>query len=240
MEQKLGQPPIRAFVATPAYDGKVDSDFAMSIAEATMVAQALGIPVQCAFMRNGAFIELARNTFCQLFLDSDATHLFFIDSDLRFEARAFVSLLQAGRPVCAGVYRRRQEPEDYPVRYIEAPEGGIQTYDGGWVACDRVPTGFLCIERSVIEKMAEKAPVLNLTNQPPCPQLFYTKRLEDGRFMGEDYCFCEDYREQFGEDIHVWPDFDFTHGGYECNWHNFMNEQVEAFEANQAGEQAYG
>lgn len=231
MGKKIGNKPgIRAYVATPAYDGKVDTDYAISLAESCLYGSAMGIHITAAVMGNGAFIDLARNTFVRMFLETDCTHLFFIDADLKFEARAFIGLLTAGRPVCAGMYRRRQEPEEYPVKYVEAEEGGIKTIDGGWVQCERVPTGFLCIERWVIEEMARSARKLVLQNQPPTPQLFYTQVLEDGRFMGEDFSWCDDYVERYGKYIDVWPDFTFIHGGYECNWHEFMNRQVEKYE----------
>ena len=141
-EEKKEKFAIRAYVATPAYDGKVHTDYAVSLAESSMTAVSQGIHVTAAVLGNGAFIDLARNNFVKMFLDTDCTHLFFIDADLKWEARAFIGLLSSGRPICAGVYRRRQEPESYPCRYIEDEEGGIQPVDGGWIRCDRVPTGF--------------------------------------------------------------------------------------------------
>ncbi len=233
------QPKIRAYVATPAYDGKVDTDYAVSLAESCMLATAAGIHVTAAVMSNGAFIDLARCNFVKMFLDTDCTHLFFIDADLRWEPRAFVGLLTSGRPVCAGVYRRRQEPEDYPVRYIEDERGGIHTVDGGWIACNRVPTGFLCIERKVIEEMAKDAIQLKQANMAPVPQLFYTKLTEDNAFMGEDFCWCDDYVKRYDVPIWVWADFTFTHGGYPCNWWEFMDRKIrEIEEAEAAAEKA--
>jgi len=231
-KKKLGKKPaISVYVATPAYDGKVDTDYAVSLAESSILATGMGIQVTAAVMGNGAFIDLARNTFVQMFLETDCTHLFFIDADLKWEARAFLGLVTSGKPVVAGMYRRRQEPEEYPVKYREADEGGLNVVEGGWVECERVPTGFLCIERRVIEEMAAESQMLKLHNQAPTPRLFYTHVLEDGRFMGEDFSWCDDYVKKYDEYIKVWPDFDFTHGGYKCNWHEFMNRQVEAYEA---------
>ncbi len=233
MDKVLNPPPIRPYVATPAYDGKVDSDYSLSLAEAVMTAAAMGIPSTCAVMGNGAFIDLARNNFVRMFLETDCTHLFFIDSDLKFEARAYIGLLQSGRPVCAGVYRRRQEPEEYPVKYVEDDSGQLVIKEGGWIECSRVPTGFLCIERFVIEEMAADARLLKQHGQPPTPELFYTQVLEDGRYMGEDFSWCDDYVARYGKNIDVWPDFDFIHSGYQCNWHHFINGQVEALEKGQ-------
>ena len=226
---------IHAYVATPAYNGKVDTDYAIALAESCQMATINGIKVTAAVMGNGAFIDLARCTFAAMFLKTDCTHLFFIDADLRWEPRAFVGLLTSGRPIVAGAYRKREEPESYPLRFIEE-NNGIQPVDGGWIKCDRVATGFLCIERRVIEEMAKDVRWIKQTGEffSEVPRLFYTDIIDDDRFIGEDFAFCDLYTKKYGEPIHVWPDMDFTHGGYACNWHNFLNgmaEEAETLEA---------
>lgn len=225
---------LHAYVATPAYNGQVDCDYSQSLAESCQAATVYGIRVTAAVMGNGAFIDLARCSFARIFLEeTDCTHLFFIDSDLKFEPRAFVSLIQAGKPVVAGAYRRRQENEDYPIRHMENPElGGLWLKDD-WLQCDRVATGFLCIERSVVEQMAEKALKMQIHGQPLTPQLFYTKIDEENRFVGEDFCWCDDYMEQFNRPIEVWTDFDFVHGGYQCNYNKWLAKEVEAYKKSQ-------
>jgi hypothetical protein len=221
---------IHAYVATPAYDGKVHSEFALSLAQAMQAATVHGINVTASVMGNGAFIDLARNAYVRMFLQTDCTHLFFIDSDLEFEPRAFCGLLTSGHPVAAGAYRRRQEPEDYPIRWVNHPTEGGLWVEKEWLMCDRVPTGFLCIERSVIEEMVKDSIILNLpgANEAGTPRLFYTKLTEDNAFMGEDFAWCEDYKKKFDRPIHVWPDFDFKHGGYKCNFYQWLTKQIEA------------
>ena len=228
---------LHAYVATPAYDGKVDCDYSQSLAESCQAATVFGVRVTAAVMGNSCFIDLARNMFVRIFLEDEAhkdcTHLFFIDSDLKFEPRAFVSLMRANLPICAGIYRRRQEEEDYPLRWIpheeETKKLGRKAlwFENGFLQCDRVPTGFLCISREVLQEMADDAPKVKVKEQPPIPRLFYTKIDEDGRFVGEDYAFCDDYMERYGQPIPVWPDFDFVHGGYECNYSKWLSDQVE-------------
>lgn len=214
---------IFAYVATPAYDGRVLTDYAISIAESVQAATVLGIRVATTVMGNGAFIDLSRNTFVRMFLDSKCTHLFFIDADLRWEPYAFVNLLMADKPLVAGAYPKRQSPEEYPAIYADDPDGGGVWAINGWIQCDRVATGFMCIERSVIETMWDKRPVQKLQGQPEQRKLFYTKDTPEGAFIGEDYAFCDDYRTIFNKKVEVWPDFNFTHGvTYKGNWHEFL------------------
>ena len=234
---------LAVHVATPAYDGKVDADFASSMLMAGQLCTTQLIECSSAVIGNGAFIEIARNVLVKQFLQSEETkhftHFMFVDSDLWFEPRGIPGLVRSGLPVTSGAYRRRQDEESYPIRWTPLPKEDEREPDrlwmnGGWVRCDRVATGFLCIEREVLEKMTELAieegRVWDLPDQGPTPALFYTK-IEDGKFVGEDICWCDDYMRYFeqgifDEPIWVWPDFDFIHGGYKCNWQHWLAEHT--------------
>jgi hypothetical protein len=220
---------IHAYIATPAYDGRVLTDYAISLAESAQLGVLNGIQTTAAVMGNGAFIELARNTFVQLFLKTDCTHLFFIDADIRWEARAYVGLLTSGRPICAGVYPKREDPEKYPCHWMHEEDGTIKM-DGHWIMCDRVPTGFLCIERKVVEEMVADAKVIKCKTEiaDTQPYLFETYVNADDDFVGEDFAFSEKYVRKYGAGIPVYPDFDFTHGvRWKGNMHNYLNRLAD-------------
>ena len=221
------------YIATPAYDGKVDTDYAQSCISATQAATVYGIMVTGAVMGNGAFIDLARNMFVKLFLEEnkECSHLLFIDSDLKFEPRAFVEVVRHctdERPVIAGAYRKRQDIEEYPIRWTPHPElskNGIDRLwfdEQGFLMCNRVPTGFLCIKRHILEEMAEEAPKMNIKGHGIVPRLFYTYINDQDQFIGEDFAWCDDYVKKYGKQISVWPDFDFTHAGYKCNYQKWI------------------
>jgi len=241
---------LRVHIATPAYDGKVDTDYAASMLMAGQVATTSLVEVSCSVMGNGAFIEMARNVFVHRFLNDpaldDFTHLLFIDADLKFEGRAVAGLVRSGLPVTAGVYRRRQEPEDYPVKWTPLPGSEDKLWmNGGWLRCERVPTGFLCIERSVLEEMSKRVKKVKLPEvDGPVPWMFATDFDDQGRFMGEDFYWCDRYMELyhegvFDQPIWVWPDFDFIHGGYECNYLQYLSAKVEE-EAQKTGRRRKG
>ena len=247
------------FVATPAYDGKVECNYSQSLAEASFCAPLYGVRVTASVMGNGAFIDLARNIFAKRFLEeTDCSHLFFIDADLRFQPNAFIGLIQANMPICAGVYRRRQEPEDYPCVYAENPNGGGFWVENDWVMCKRAPTGFLCIRRDIVEEMSADAPKIEIHGQKGLvPWLFHTKFQDAGglkaiaekfnlsaefldqyggylptdgcKFVGEDYGFSDDYVKKYnGKCIPIWPNFDFIHGGYKGNLSEFLARMNKA------------
>ena len=232
---------LRVHVATPAYDGKVDTDYAANMLMAGQLCSLNMIEVSSSVIGNGAFIEMARNIMVKQFLEAEDlkefTHFMFIDSDLKFEGRGVVGLVRSGLPVTAGSYRRRQEPEDYPVKWTPLPGSTDKLWmNGGWLRCERVPTGFLCIQREVLEVMSEKALEEDrwalLDQHGKVPWLFYTKFDEEHRFVGEDFAWCDDYMRYyeegvFSEPIWVWPDFDFTHGGFECNYLQYLSRKAE-------------
>lgn len=245
---------LQVHVATPAYDGKVDSDYAQSMLMAGQVCTTNMIECSSSVMGNGAFIELARNVLVDRFLNDEATkdftHFMFIDADLKFEPRAIAGLVRSGLPVSCGMYRRRQPVEDYPVMWTPQPgtgedgkEGNLWM-NGGWLRASRVPTGFLCIQRHVLEEMSRRAVagefpynrdlpgLVELPTEGPTPWLFYTKFDENNKFTGEDFSWCDDYMALynagvFDEPIWIWPDFDFTHGGLECNYQHYLKREVE-------------
>lgn len=228
---------IHAFVCTPAYDGKVEVDYNNSLVESAFCSPLHQIMLTVCALSNGAFIELARNVYVKMFLEreefADCTHLFFIDADLKFEPRAFIGLLKANQPICAGVYRRRQEPEDYPVLWTPHPTMGGLWIEDGWLMCRRVPTGFLCISRQVLTEMAADAPKVRVTGQKgPVPWVFGTKMEEingekEVGFIGEDFTFCDNYVAKYGKQIPVWLDFDFTHSGYKGNLLQYLQKEVD-------------
>ena len=221
------------YIATPAYDGKVQVDFAMSIAETCQLATVMGIRVTVCIMRNNIFIDHARNHFARLFLETDCTHLFFIDSDLRFEPRAVVSLVNSDFDICAGAYPKRQDPEEYPVKFANKDDG--IWVENGWVLCTHVPTGFLCIKRKVVEEMWEAAEEYRCAHEEPVRRMFYTFINEEKSLVGEDFAFCLDYGNRYKKAIPVWPDFDFTHGErWEGNFHKYLNRMSEEERAEEA------
>lgn len=229
------------YVATPAYDGKVETDYAMSLANASWHAGVFGYQVTASVMANGAFIDLARNMFMKFFLEDqkECTHILFIDSDLKFEVRAFIEVIRhctEDRPVIAGAYRRRNEIEDYPVRWTPHPEkskDGIDKLwfdDDGFLMCNRVPTGFLCIRRNIVEEMFEDTQKMILKGHGEVPKFFYTYIDENSRFVGEDFAWCDDYTKKYGNQISVWTDFDFVHGGYKGNYQKWIEKNSVGFD----------
>lgn len=73
----------RLMVATPLYDG-AQADYLRSLVGLVGVAEQRGLPCSYVWLSNNASINRVRNVLCGAFLQSDATHLLFLDSDIGF------------------------------------------------------------------------------------------------------------------------------------------------------------
>lgn len=76
-------PPVRLLVATPLYDG-AQADYLRSVVGLVGAAERAGYACSFAWLSNNAVIDRARNALAAAFLQSDATHLVFIDGDIGF------------------------------------------------------------------------------------------------------------------------------------------------------------
>jgi hypothetical protein len=243
-KQEKAKHGVHVFVATPAYNGMVHDAYSQSLAEAAFTCPLFGVGFTSSTMRGGMFIDLSRNLFVHWFLTQEnlkeCTHLFFVDSDLAFEARGFIGLVKSGQPICAGAYRRRQKVEDYPVlRSTHPTMGGIwaETDDNGreWVMADRAPTGFMCISRQILQEMSDEVRKVNIQGQGDVPWLFETYINDKGQFIGEDFSFCDKYLSKYGKPIPVYPDLDFSHDGYEGNYKSWLLKEIEKADKEAAG-----
>ena len=214
---------MKVFVATPLRD-TVTAEYAQSLFYAGLDCASRGIEIVPAIVRNSCFVDIARSVLVKLFLDTDCTHLLFLDSDIGFESHALAGLVEAGVPFCAGVYRRREDDEKFNMQVHEPHE-----YMGPWLRVDRVATGFMCLERHVLEEMSKRVHSCKVARNGNIPMVFRTDTHTGKVFVGEDYCFCDDYTKLyeegvFDQPIWVYPDITFNHDGHVGNLHESASE----------------
>ena len=214
---------MKVYLATPAMDGLTRAGYSASLVKAAQNCQANGIEIVPAILPNGAFIEIARSLLVQMFLKTDCTHLFFVDADLSFESHAMSGLVMSGIPFSAGVYRKRQPKVSFNADKFE----GEPEMNGPWVKFKRVATGFMCLERRVLEEMTKRAEVCSIGEHGEVPMVFHT--VYGDHFVGEDYSFCDDYNKLYEEGVFeqpiwVWPNLTFDHDGFIGNLHESLIE----------------
>ena len=92
-------------VATPSYGGVVATSYVHGLLDLHHVASQHGFSVSSNFNSFDSLITRARNTMVAEFLaDEQYTHIMWIDGDIGFKGADVVRLLQANRPMVAGLY----------------------------------------------------------------------------------------------------------------------------------------
>ena len=214
----------KLFIGIPAYDGKISIKLAYTIAQLMPKAMSLGVSVQLGHVSGCSIITMARNMLVDQFLKSDCTELLFIDSDVLAQADDILRLMaQSGdKDITAGSYPRRSRDKKFFMD-LYFDENNDLEFDGAMMRINRVGTGFMLIQRHVIEAIAEKSEkylgqdgIGNVAN-------VFDFKLMDGKFVGEDYSFCDKARE---EGFKVWLDVEISlpHVGQEEFTNNFYQE----------------
>lgn len=223
----MTKPLAHIMTATPTYTGDVNADYALSLALASAHCYRNGMIVDPRFAPGFSLVEYGRNWLVAEFLaTTNATHLFWIDSDLYFQpnrVHTFVDLmLKRGIDVLAGVYTTKDEDDAkrmYPYASLGPVENGIQE-------AERVPGGFMCMSRRAIEAVVAKCETMWIEQNGEnrlSPRMFDTM-LHKKRLFGEDYIACARLIDA-GFKVYVYPDVHFKHYGRKA-WPAHLSEQL--------------
>lgn len=201
------------FFATPCYGGMLTDQYFLSMFRATQLLMRSGINFRITTLRNESLITRARNILTAMFLDSDCTHLMFIDSDIEFQPEAIIRALAYDKDIIAGAYPKKALPVQYAInfKFIDKDRRQIRVENGAAEVLD-ASTGFFLIKRETIEKMMAAHPELHYRNDSNidpklnkyCYALFDTiLDPDDNRYLSEDYTFCRRWQKLGGE---IWLD----------------------------------
>jgi hypothetical protein len=234
-------PPAAPFVylATPCYGGMLNLQFMQSVLALQDACRERGIGLHVELMGGDALITRARSRLAARFLaHPQATHILFCDADIGFSPQNLFRLLDADKPMIAGVYplkfidwdkaraaAKADAPDlmaaslGYVVRFIPTPNHSVEIEDGiAKVAYGG--TGFLLIQRQAMQDIVDAHPELRAGMGDMADKLgeeavmvFETMiEPETGQYLSEDYAFCRRWRDLGGE---IWADTEarLTHVG---------------------------
>ena len=214
------------FVGIPTYDGKLSIKLAYTLAALMPMAMKHGISVKLGHVSGCSIITMARNMLVDQFLQSNCTELLFIDADVIPQPEDILRLVaQSGdKDVTAGMYPRRAKDKKFFLDFFQDELGDLQ-FDGALMRANRVGTGFMLIQRHVIETLADKAEkYLGQDGVGQVANVFEFSML-DGKFVGEDYTFCDKART---EGFKVWVDVEINlpHIGTDSFERNFVDDVI--------------
>ena len=96
------------FIATPMYGGMCTGYYTQSLINTTAVMRANDIDMSFSCMFNESLIQRARNLLAHNFLKTDATHLMFIDADIKYNPNDIIPMIQADKDIICGMYPKKE------------------------------------------------------------------------------------------------------------------------------------
>jgi len=169
------------FVATPMYGGMCHGTFATSLLMTTPIFLENKMGFSFAHMMNESLITRARDSLAHDFLESDCTHLMFIDSDIGFNPHDIIEMVKADKDIICGLYPKKEINWNQvsEAAHKGVPPQALGEYTGVFVmnavdGADKVEvvlgqpveianggTGFMLIKREVFEKLKDVVPTYN-------------------------------------------------------------------------------
>lgn len=179
--------------AIPAYEGKLQAETALSLLSTSGKLSKGGVVHAFNIIRGGALIDCVRNEIVHRFLHEtpDFDTLVCIDADIEFDWADMERLLvlSAHYPILAGAYCGRQDPPKFVITPTSSKlnEHGLMSVKG-------MGFGFVAIQRSCLEKMAEDTPEYHDDVAGKKIKAFFrTGQIgERGQYIGEDVWFFKE------------------------------------------------
>ncbi len=208
---------IKIFIATPAFDGKVNVPYACSLADTRLYLSSMGIETILRIHTSGSLLVRERNDLIKAFLESDCTHMLCIDSDIAWNPIDVQRMINFDEDFTASLYPARGPDKCFLFRGVYGENKRMDFSEKKLLEMEYIPAGFMLLKRNVLEKMIEFFP--NLYYEPKDESLKHTKgyclfdtEVWDGEFWGEDYVFCRRAR-QAGFRIWIDPTIVLNHAG---------------------------
>lgn len=226
-------------VATPCYGGLVTAAYTSSMLQLQDECRRRGVRFAYTLQGGDALVTRARANLMTQFLESDGTHLLFIDADIGFTPAQALRLLdfdgdfvaasyplksidweKVGREMAAGA----KPGEAAGLNYVGVLEDAEKLERrGGFARAKYVGNGFLMVKRDALLRLCAAHPELRYKNlhvrdggaveSPFRVALFETMiDPETKAYLPEDYAFCWRFRRIGGE---IWLDMQsaLTHFG---------------------------
>lgn len=207
----------KLFIATPAFDGKVNVSYCCAIADTNLYLSSLGIQTVIRIHTSGSLLVRERNDMIKSFIASDCTHMLMIDSDIAWNPADIQKLINMEEDFVAALYPARGPDKCFLFRGIYGENKRMDVSSKGLLEMEYIPAGFMLLKRCVFETMQSHFPELHYI--PKDESLKHTEgyclfntEVWDGEFWGEDYVFCRRAR-QAGFRIWIDPTIKLDHAG---------------------------
>lgn len=235
----------RVLLGTPAYGGMVHSTYADSLVRLKCICEQLGLNVNVSTLSGESLITRARNTLAASAVEQGCTHLFFVDADVGFEPITFLTVLAQNKPVAAAAYPLKRYSWDKMIHqpnHHTLPSSGMEyVWNGaigppqqGWIKVREIGTGFMCIQRQVLDTLIRNHPERRYRPDVgvyPQGVPWHYDLFRAGvdptsrRYLSEDWQFCHDVTAA-GFEVWLWLNSRLSHTGTHT-WQGDMLETLQ-------------
>lgn len=201
----------KVFIATPVNEPHLPIGYVESLLASQNAFRHKGIRFEITFETQCSLVMAGRNSLIADFLESDATDMVFIDSDIGWKAEDLLKLVSHPVPCVAAVYRKKAP---HVVFTLDLENATSITMDPTTKLLNvrGVGAGFLRLRRDCVETMIATYPELKITEKGRTEYALFDTELVDGRMVGEDYTFCRRWRAAGGT-VWVDPTISLSHYG---------------------------
>ena len=216
---------IHLVIGTPMYGGMCTSEYTQSLLNLSESAnKSEGVKLTTIFLGNESLIQRGRNTIAHHFMNlPDATHLLFIDADIKFRTEDIVKMIQADKSRIIGHVALKGYNWDEIRSAAINGEYDIER-TGGVFNINHLPNidmvdenepfeiehggnAFMMIRRDVFETLKPHTPIYTNGGRslPDGVEIYDYFRVEINKdtnhLLSEDYFLCHSYRQVGGK---VW------------------------------------
>ena len=215
---------LHLVIGTPMYGGMCTSEYTQSLLNLSESANKSDVKLTTIFLGNESLIQRGRNTVAHHFMNiPDATHLLFIDADIKFRTEDIVKMIAADKSLIVGPVALKGYNWD------EIRQAAVNGEDdigrtGGVFNINKLPgidmvdentpfeiehggNAFMMIRRDVFETLKPHTPIYTNGGRslPDDVEIYDYFRVEINKdtnhLLSEDYFLCHSYRQLGGK---VW------------------------------------
>ena len=204
---------MKMWIATPCIDSSMTAathESLLRLARATEIDFAHSL-------WNGDLVRV-RSRAVHSFLETDSTHLLFVDSDVSFTPEAIIGMAREDVPLIGtpypkkrvklGAYRAAPTEDEARAALYDWPFVRLETMNpvGNRMEVAMLPMGLTMIAREPLERMVEAyrdtltfSDMFHDMTSPRHSVALFMLMLRGGQLLPEDYSFCVRYTETTGQ-----------------------------------------
>ena len=225
---------VSILVGTPCFGAQVSCNFTRSLLETFAIFRNFDIEHDICFIPN-QIVTRARNIIANEFLDTEYTHLFFIDADIHWNPYDALRLLNHQKDVTIGLYANKGYNFDEDnfnmdslyksINYSSVfnPEMKVGDISENFLTTVKYgATGFMIINREVFDKIKKNAKSY-MDKDKKIIYDYFPCCVVDNEYLTEDYCFCKQW-EDIGGDVYADLQLNIRHEG----WHSYPGNPLRS------------